>query len=954
MSFKTNKTNIPWFSKDGHTDRFKIVKDVKRYTQNMRPTRLAISFVFVFLMYSYIVDHVLHVPSKSRRGVFDSEEVSLSFRSRNIKQIDELNKIKNSINVELRDLENKRNKMQEDISRQHKSLGNVEQNIKKGQGEVEGLQRELTQLKNEKFEALAPKVAAPARLVATSDDSVELLPPVSNKGCTMYNCFDYSRCSLYSQFPVYVYDIDADGAEPLQRTPFIADVSNLIFAKSAYITDNPEAACLYVVVVGEMEIGQQANNGEEVHRAATAAWLRSLAYWRGDGRNHMIVYLSKRSTAQNPLLGVDTGRAVLAQSNFVHNQYRAGFDVVIPALTTGRKQGGTDENERLQMSPDANWLKEDISPMVPAVRNYFLTFEGEWSDMGEAAPLVRNLQERDDEKKFLLEEESEFHAVFMSSLTTFRDSQIGGKYLFRLRCSEDRIITHGYRSEWSLCGSSASRKILLSRSTFALVTPAERHDAFTSTTLFSVRLTEALSSGAIPVVIGTHVRLPFSEFIDWNKAAVIVPQARVTELPFLLSSFPHAEILAMRLQGRFLYETYLASPQQVAKSILAVVRSKLQIPPLPVEDVPGKVIDHKSYKINKETSPGDAQSEFGMPPLEDKMPSATFIRNYTMTTVDARASWNSIPGPFRLYPFTPSDRTVSSDAQFIGSSNGFRPIGGGEGGFGKQYQENLGGNTIREQFTVVMLTYEREEVLMKAVQHLKGIPHLNKLLVVWNSPSDPDDTLQWPDIGVPVEVIRTRRNSLNNRFIPYEQIETEAVLSIDDDAHLRHDEILFGFRVWRESRDQIVGFPGRFHAWNSRDNKWNYNSNHTCELSMVLTGAAFVHKYYMYLYTYWMPAEIRETVDEFINCEDIAINFLVSHVTRKPPVKVTSRWTFRCDGCPDALSQSDEHFHERHECINRFQKAFGYMPLVYTQHRADSILFKTRLPHDKQKCFRYV
>ena len=82
-------------------------------------------------------------------------------------------------------------------------------------------------------------------------------------------------------------------------------------------------------------ITHAANNGEEVHRAATAAWLRSLAYWRGDGRNHMIVYLSKRSTAQNPLLGVDTGRAVLAQSNFVHNQYRAGFDVVIPALTTG-------------------------------------------------------------------------------------------------------------------------------------------------------------------------------------------------------------------------------------------------------------------------------------------------------------------------------------------------------------------------------------------------------------------------------------------------------------------------------------------------------------------------------------------------------------------------------------------------------------------------------------------
>lgn len=27
-------------------------------------------------------------------------------------------------------------------------------------------------------------------------------------------------------------------------------------------------------------------------------------------------------------------------------------------------------------------------------------------------------------------------------------------------------------------------------------------------------------------------------------------------------------------------------------------------------------------------------------------------------------------------------------------------------------------------------------------------------------------------------------------------------------------------------------------------------------------------------------------VDEYINCEDIAMNFLVSHITRKPPIKV--------------------------------------------------------------------
>lgn len=130
---------------------------------------------------------------------------------------------------------------------------------------------------------------------------------------------------------------------------------------------------------------------------------------------------------------------------------------------------------------------------------------------------------------------------------------------------------------------------------------------------------------------------------------------------------------------------------------------------------------------------------------------------------------------------------------------------------------------------------------------------------------------------------------MNNRFLPFDAIETEAVLSVDDDAHLRHDEIMFGFRVWREHRDRVVGFPGRFHAWDQNyHNAWNYNSNYSCELSMVLTGAAFIHKHYTYLYTHWLPQAIRDKVDEYMNCEDIAMNFLISHLTRKPPVKVNA------------------------------------------------------------------
>lgn len=54
----------------------------------------------------------------------------------------------------------------------------------------------------------------------------------------------------------------------------------------------------------------------------------------------------------------------------------------------------------------------------------------------------------------------------------------------------------------------------------------------------------------------------------------------------------------------------------------------------------------------------------------------------------------------------------------------------------------------------------------------------------------------WPKIGVPLKVVRTEENKLSNRFFPYDEIETEAVLAIDDDIiMLTSDELQFGYEV---------------------------------------------------------------------------------------------------------------------------------------------------------------
>lgn len=74
---------------------------------------------------------------------------------------------------------------------------------------------------------------------------------------------------------------------------------------------------------------------------------------------------------------------------------------------------------------------------------------------------------------------------------------------------------------------------------------------------------------------------------------------------------------------------------------------------------------------------------------------------------------------------------------------------------------------------------------------------------------------------------------------------------------------------------------------------WGYTSKWTNDYSIVLTGAAFYHKYYNVLYTDWLSPLLHKTVEQSQNCEDILMNFLVSHVTRRPPIKVTQRKQYK-------------------------------------------------------------
>lgn len=258
-------------------------------------------------------------------------------------------------------------------------------------------------------------------------------------------------------------------------------------------------------------------------------------------------------------------------------------------------------------------------------------------------------------------------------------------------------------------------------------------------------------------------------------------------------------------------------------------------------------------------------------------------------------------------------------------------------------------------FTAVILTYNRVKMCMTLMKQLQKVPSLQKIIIVWNDPYSDPMKEKWPDIKKPWKLIRTKTNRLTNRFYPFKEIETEAVMSIDDDLlMLTIDEIEFAFQTWKEYPDRLVGFPARIHIThpkeliNGKRLQYKYESEWSNSVSMVLTGAAFYHQIYNHWFTYKLPLKTINYIDEKMNCEDIGMNFLIANITGKSPIKVTPRKRFKCAQCRrnDSLWSESSHFIKRSECLSVFTEHFGKMPLEPVEFRADPVLFQEAVPRD--------
>jgi len=184
-------------------------------------------------------------------------------------------------------------------------------------------------------------------------------------------------------------------------------------------------------------------------------------------------------------------------------------------------------------------------------------------------------------------------------------------------------------------------------------------------------------------------------------------------------------------------------------------------------------------------------------------------------------------------------------------------------------------------------------------------------------------------------------DSLNSRFRPLTDPHTDAIFSVDDDMRVPCKELGLAYEVWLNSPNTIVGFMPRLHLRNG--SRYEYRCWWRVwwhgAYSIVLTKAAILHHRFFELYSSRSNEAVRALVDSRRNCEDIAMQFLVSNETSLPPIYVKGHLEDR--GVLAGISTSQNildasHMKSRSKCLDELVRIYKHLPLVKSHVIVDS------------------
>jgi hypothetical protein len=279
-------------------------------------------------------------------------------------------------------------------------------------------------------------------------------------------------------------------------------------------------------------------------------------------------------------------------------------------------------------------------------------------------------------------------------------------------------------------------------------------------------------------------------------------------------------------------------------------------------------------------------------------------------------------------------------------------------------------SSSQQKFSVVINTYKRPRQLADCVRHYADTcgqsAGVGKVYVVWAeedaTPPEPDsffrtgnagnkNSRQHRDNRAPVQIIKVP-NSLNSRFLPIDDVTSsppspemsQAIFMVDDDIRVDCNSLHTAFLAWKLNSDSMVGYYPRLAAVarspsgqeEEQEEEYVYHAwpivfwRH--QINFILTKACFLHKRYLELYSSPNnhPQEIRDYVDKYFNCEDVAMSLLVANVTRaetggRPALPIYVEGSVSDKGLFNGISTGTGHHARRSECLTDLTR-------IYVEH----------------------
>merc|ERR1712224_185140 len=92
--------------------------------------------------------------------------------------------------------------------------------------------------------------------------------------------------------------------------------------------------------------------------------------------------------------------------------------------------------------------------------------------------------------------------------------------------------------------------------------------------LFSIRLTESMSFGAIPVILADDWVLPFSELVDWSEFSIVVREGKWKAVPKLLREISAEQRCKLRRRAYDVFHTYFVNITQNINGLMEILSKR--------------------------------------------------------------------------------------------------------------------------------------------------------------------------------------------------------------------------------------------------------------------------------------------------------------------------------------------------------------------------------------------